>query len=136
MLVTVYRAWRAMLLPVVILAAFGLSGCAGVLPVVERVPSRTLVAPADSVLGSVAKDAGVKPGESGVWPMPQAAFALDARVALIEHASVSVDLQYYLLADDSTGHAILRALRDAARRGVRVRLLVDDLYTGLSLIHI
>ena len=39
-------------------------------------------------------------------------------------------MQTYLLGDDSIGHQILRALRDAAQRGVRVRLLVDDLYTA------
>ncbi|HKX39612.1 MAG TPA: phospholipase D-like domain-containing protein, partial [Burkholderiaceae bacterium] len=107
-----------------------LGGCAGVLPKVERVPSRALVAPPTTPLASVKRDAALEPGQSGVWPLQQAAFALDARLALIEQATTSIDLQYYLIGDDSTGHAILRALRDAARRGVRVRLLVDDLYTA------
>ena len=61
--------------------------------------------------------------------MLQGAYALDARLTMIENARTSLDLQYYLLADDSTGRPILRALRDAALRGVRVRLLLDDLYT-------
>ena len=121
---------RLIVATLALLATLLLGGCAGVLPQVERVPSRAMVAPAASPLASIAPDAGVKPGESGVWPLLQAAFALDARLALIENATTSIDLQYYLIADDSTGHAILRALRDAARRGVRVRLLVDDLYTG------
>jgi putative cardiolipin synthase len=114
----------------VVIGTLLLGGCAGVLPQVARVPSRTLVAAPATPLASVAHDAGIGAGESGVWPMAQATFALDARLALIEQATTSVDLQYYLIADDSTGHAILRALRDAARRGVRVRLLVDDLYTA------
>ena len=42
----------------------------------------------------------------------------------------AIDAQYYHVHDDEAGHALLRALRDAARRGVRVRLLVDDLYSG------
>ena len=41
----------------------------------------------------------------------------------------SLDVQYYLIQNDRTGRLLLRNLRDAARRGVRVRLLVDDLYT-------
>lgn len=120
-------AWTALLL---CCATLLLGGCAGVLPQVERVPSRVLVAPPDTPIASIARDAGVAPGESGLWPIPQATYALDARLALIEQAHTSLDLQYYLIADDSTGHAILRAARDAARRGVRVRLLVDDLYTA------
>jgi putative cardiolipin synthase len=41
----------------------------------------------------------------------------------------SLDVQYYLIANDRTGRLFMRNLRDAALRGVRVRLLVDDLYT-------
>jgi len=55
---------------------------------------------------------------------------MDARLALIRMAQHSVDVQYYLLQNDVTGHTLVRALRDAALRGVRVRLLVDDLYTA------
>jgi len=121
---------RPLLFAIGLLAALLLGGCAGVLPKVERVPTHVQVAAPDTPLASIAREARIGSEESGLWPMHQAAFALDARLALIEHATTSIDLQYYLIADDSTGHAILRALRDAARRGVRVRLLVDDLYTG------
>src|SRR5206468_389570 len=41
----------------------------------------------------------------------------------------SLDVQYYLVQNDMTGRLLMRNLRDAALRGVRVRLLVDDLYT-------
>jgi putative cardiolipin synthase len=57
---------------------------------------------------------------------------MDARLTLARQAETSLDLQYYLLQNDVTGHALLRAVRDAALRGVRVRLLVDDLYTDQS----
>ena len=121
---------RSLLVAVGLLAALLLGGCAGVLPKIDRVPTHVQIAPPQTPLASIAREARIGSEESGLWPIPQAAFALDARLALIEHATTSIDLQYYLIADDSTGHAILRALRDAARRGVRVRLLVDDLYTG------
>lgn len=55
---------------------------------------------------------------------------LNARLVLLRNARQSLDLQYYHLHDDASGRLILRELRDAARRGVRVRLLLDDLYTG------
>ena len=42
----------------------------------------------------------------------------------------SLDVQYYLLQNDDVGRRLLRELRDAAARGVRVRLIVDDLYNG------
>ena len=106
-----------------------LSACASVLPQVERRPSASLAGAPGSALVTVARDAGVPDGASGVWPIPQANFALDTRLAMIAAATRSLDLQSYLIADDATGRTILRALRDAAARGVRVRVLVDDLYT-------
>ena len=118
-----------------LVAALGLfatlliTGCAGVLPQVQRTPSVALVAPADAVLPAAVHDAKLPEDASGVWPLLQASYAFDARLALIANATTSIDLQYYLVADDSTGRILLRALRDAALRGVRVRLLVDDLYT-------
>jgi cardiolipin synthase C len=111
----------------VLLLAAG--GCATSLPVVERAPSYVLRAPAEAPLSRLAEDAGIAPGKSGAYPLVQAAFALDARLALIEAARVSLDLQYYEVADDGIGHAVLRGLRDAARRGVQVRLLIDDIHT-------
>ncbi|RYY87233.1 MAG: phospholipase D family protein, partial [Comamonadaceae bacterium] len=55
--------------------------------------------------------------------------ALDARLHLLRGARRSLDLQYYHLHNDATGRLALRELRNAAQRGVRVRLLLDDLYT-------
>ena len=111
-------------------AALLLAGCAGTLPQVERTPSQARIAAPGTVLVEAVRAANLPADESGVWPLLQANFALDARLALIANASTSLDLQYYLIADDPTGRSILRALREAALRGVRVRLLVDDLYTN------
>jgi phosphatidylserine/phosphatidylglycerophosphate/cardiolipin synthase-like enzyme len=118
----------ARLLLVTLVLGF-LAGCASLPSGVERVPSKMLAAPADAPLARVAADAGIPFGLSGFWPMPQSSFALDARLALIRSARSSIDLQYYLIGNDTIGRLILRELRDAAARGVRVRLLVDDLYT-------
>jgi putative cardiolipin synthase len=67
-------------------------------------------------------------GESGFRLMLGLA-SMDTRLALLRGAQRSLDLQYYHLHNDATGRLILRELRNAAQRGVRVRLLVDDLYT-------
>ncbi len=73
---------------------------------------------------------GSMQGQSGFRLLPLGTHPLDARLQLVQRAQASLDLQYYHFADDSTGRALLRALRDAAARGVRVRVLIDDLYTG------
>ena len=61
--------------------------------------------------------------------MPHGFYSLDARIELARRAQHSLDLQYYHIHNDKTGRLLLRNVRDAALRGVRVRLLVDDLYT-------
>ncbi|WP_326544305.1 phospholipase D-like domain-containing protein [Pseudorhodoferax sp.] len=68
------------------------------------------------------------PGLSGFRLLPGPAFAFDARLTLAREARHALDLQYYLFRGDAPGRALLRALREAAARGVRVRLLVDDLH--------
>ena len=100
------------------------------LPQRERTPSFARPAVTETPLGSVARDASIPPTQSGVRALSQAAFALDARMAMIEQAQVSLDVQYYVIGNDTTGRMLLRALRDAARRGVRVRLLLDDMHTA------
>src|SRR5512138_1985257 len=58
--------------------------------------------------------------------------AFNTRIALARRATRSLDLQYYVVAGDATGRGLLRELRDAAARGVRVRLLVDDLHAAID----
>jgi hypothetical protein len=53
--------------------------------------------------------------------------ALLSRVVLAEKARQSIDLQTYIFEDDDTGRLVAQALLKAADRGVRVRLLVDDI---------
>src|SRR5574337_298548 len=67
--------------------------------------------------------------QSGLRLLAGGEHAFDARVALARHAVHTLDAQYYLLAPDTAGRQFLRELRDAAKRGVRVRLLVDDLHS-------
>jgi cardiolipin synthase C len=116
-----------------------LTGCAGLPSVPEQAHSRAEHSSADTLLGRFALQAGLPPGDSGIQSMPQAEYALAARIELIRRAQRSIDLQTYQIGHDGVGRAILKELRDAARRGVRVRLLVDDFYTlGLDrpLLHL
>jgi phosphatidylserine/phosphatidylglycerophosphate/cardiolipin synthase-like enzyme len=53
--------------------------------------------------------------------------ALLARINLIRSATTSIDLQTYIYDEDDAGRMVLDELLAAARRGVRVRLLVDQL---------
>jgi putative cardiolipin synthase len=69
-------------------------------------------------------------GYCGIRLIGSGSEALQARLALIEGATRSLDLQAYQFKDGATGRALMRALRDAAARGVRVRVLVDDLYNA------
>ena len=55
--------------------------------------------------------------------------SLAARLALADEAQLSIDTQYYLIKDDLVGYVFVGALLDAADRGVRVRLLLDDIFT-------
>lgn len=66
------------------------------------------------------------PGKTGVFPLADGKDALASRLELIERAQNSIDAQYYIWHDDTSGILLLDALRNAAARGVRVRLLLDD----------
>ncbi len=55
--------------------------------------------------------------------------ALAIRVHLIRAAQRSIDIQTYIFADDDAGRLIVAELVEAARRGVRVRVLSDQLFT-------
>ncbi len=67
-----------------------------------------------------------RPGLSGVRALSDGREAFEARMALAEAAEFSLDVQYYIWAMDLSGTLLLDALRRAADRGVRVRLLLDD----------
>ena len=70
------------------------------------------------------------PGESGFDILRYGHNAFSLRLAMIEMAEKSIDLQVYIWAADETGWIMAERLIKAADRGVRVRLLVDDLGFG------
>ena len=125
------RLARAPWLLLLGLALLLLGGCAGLPAGVERKPSVAITDGTDTMLGRLVAAAS-PPGQglSGFRLLPMPQYSLHARIELARRAQRSIDVQYYLVQNDETGRYLLRTLRDAADRGVRVRLLVDDLYTA------
>src|SRR5690349_13382899 len=121
------------LLAVLMLLALLAGGCATRLPTVDRDKTASEAipaAPGTTLSKIVANSIPDKDAHSGFRLMPLGSFSFDTRIQLAKRAQVSLDVQYYHFETDETGRWLLRALRDAADRGVRVRLLVDDFYTG------
>jgi putative cardiolipin synthase len=67
------------------------------------------------------------PNESAFWLVDRADFSLDARLALVDNAVTSLDLQYFIWEKDASSWLFARRVIRAADRGVRVRILIDDL---------
>lgn len=124
-------AGRVGLALAVSMALLALSACS-TLPSVDRAALASAAIPlSDSTaLGRIASSYRPAPDHSGFRLMPLGSYSLDTRVQLAQRAQASLDLQYYHLQNDESGRWLMRALRDAALRGVRVRLLLDDYYTS------
>lgn len=92
-----------------------------------RTESTALPISAETALGAAILPAMARhPGTSGVHPLRYGPDAFAARAVLARAAEQSIDAQYYIWQTDATGLMLLDDLRQAAERGVRVRLLVDD----------
>lgn len=66
-------------------------------------------------------------GRSGVYVLDSASEALLARAWLADNARKSIEVQYFIWSTDNIGILAAEALLRAAERGVRVRVIVDDL---------
>lgn len=85
----------------------------------------------DTYLGrSIAGLAEAHPGQAGFYPVTDSIDALAIRLLMAKRAERSIDAQYYLIKRDVVGMLFIGALLEAADRGVRVRLLVDDIFTS------
>jgi len=70
------------------------------------------------------------PGKTGAIMIPDGLDAFAARAMSARQAGRSLDLQYYIWHDDLTGHLLMYEAWKAAERGVRVRMLLDDINTS------
>jgi len=66
---------------------------------------------------------------AGFVPLEDGVDALAMRLLLAERAERTIDAQYFLIHDDVVGRVFIESLLRAADRGVRVRLLIDDIHT-------
>jgi len=120
---------RWLLVALAALAAL-VGGCATLPPPEGRVASIAIADTQGTRLGrAVADGIAGHPGKSGVHAMPDARDAFAARVLLAAAAERTIDAQYYIWHADQVGYLLFEALWNAAERGVRVRVLLDDLNT-------
>ena len=109
------------------LALLLLSGCATYRLDVERTPSYAIPADADSSIGrALAPQLAAHPGQSAFSLLQYGSLAFLSRAALADLAERTLDVQYYIYEADDAGVVLVDRLLAAAKRGVRVRLLVDD----------
>ena len=124
---------RALLGGFVLLVSAWLTGCAALPSDVRRPISAALTDNSDTRLGQAVAaraEAATTRNDSGFAMVGSAELAFTSRMTLIRAAQKTLDLQYYAIhADDSTDR-MFAALRDAAGRGVRVRILLDDFNTA------
>lgn len=112
----------------VLLGLLLFGGCATLPENIDRQPSHIFTDTDDSFLGQLFHDEkAAHPDKSGFLLLSNGLDAFVARAVLAQSAERSIDAQYYLFHDDLTGKLLLNQLLEAADRGVRVRLLVDDM---------
>ena len=110
-----------------------LSSCATrtVAPYVRPSPEYAMPAQADGAFSDI--ESAIRtahgPEASGFELLDSNEEGLRWRLALIDSARHSIDVQYYLWYGDAAGRLLAKRLLDAADRGVKVRMLVDDLNT-------
>lgn len=71
----------------------------------------------------------VRAGKQHVTLVEYGEDALKLRIHLIRSAQRYIDVQNFILRNDETGNLFLNELLVAARRGVKVRLLLDQMFT-------
>lgn len=82
---------------------------------------------ADAPLRFLDDQVAAHPGQSGSYVLDTGDEALIARAWLTDHAERTLDVQYFIWSTDNVGILAAEALLRAAERGVKVRVIVDDL---------
>ncbi|MGA2188294.1 MAG: phospholipase D family protein [Steroidobacteraceae bacterium] len=111
-------------------AALWLAGCVSLPQHVQKYPSEALARPDITTLGRRVEHAAGGRNLSGIRLLTSGDEALASLIALADHAERTLDIQYYIIHEDDSARLLLHHLRLAAGRGVRVRVLVDDLNTA------
>lgn len=128
-----HTGWRALQGLAMAFAALWIAGCASLPSEVDRPVSTALANPAETRLGSLVAARAAKAGtrnDSGFALVGDAELAFTSRMTLIKAAQKTLDIQYYAIFADETTERMFDALREAAGRGVRIRILLDDFNTS------
>ena len=110
-----------------------LGGCVSMPLDYPKVPTTALTDTADTSLAS--ESAVWRDGQlqgNGFYSLSKGKDAFGARLALMKQAERSIDAQYFLMKPDNAGLVFTNKLMEAADRGVRVRLLLDDIFTTVD----
>jgi phosphatidylserine/phosphatidylglycerophosphate/cardiolipin synthase-like enzyme len=121
------KSWIGPLLAVVCVAA---AGCASLPRHVAKFRSEALHDPRSTTLGGIVARGEAGRNLSAIRLLASGDEAFASLVALADRAERTLDVQYYIITQDESARIFLRHLRAAAERGVRVRILVDDLNTA------
>ena len=107
--------------------AAAMAACSSLRPDFAKHPSSALP-PATGTTSAryIAAELSQRGEQSGFRLLTRSTNALMSRIALADHAKQSIDLQYYIFQNDATGRLLAQRLLAAADRGVRVRMLLDD----------
>lgn len=128
-------SFRSGMLALALALTLGLAGCATLPEHVPRGPPGHAAPPQPGgALADLENGLSSKLGaDSSAW------HALDAnedafrwRLALVDSARHTLDLQYYFWWEDETGQLLMKHVIDAADRGVKVRIILDDITTLLK----
>lgn len=124
MVLTTFRAFWAV-------CALGLASACTYVPFDEhRTPSLSLSATQDhSLHPSVSQRLGAELSKTAYFELDNGTDALGARLRMIEAAETSIDIATFLVKPDTAGKLIANRLLAAADRGVKVRFLLDDVFT-------
>ena len=126
-----WHRWTCALL--LCLGSLWLAGCAQLPQQVQRTPSSALAQPEATPLGQLLarqrQQAGT-PYHSAFVLLGGAEAAYTSRLALVQAAQKTLDIQYYAIHADASTARLLEEVARAAARGVRVRILLDDFHSA------
>jgi len=125
---------EAIIVPVSVawVCLLALGGCASLPDNSTRTASWHYTDTDNTVLGMLVEERAPAhaAGDSGYLLLPDGLDAFVARAALAQVAERSIDAQYYMWHADEVGELLAYQMLMAADRGVRVRLLLDDIDQG------
>lgn len=109
------------------------SGCVSIPLDHPKTPTTALTNTTDTYLAR--ESATWRDGQlqgNGFYSLSKGQDAFGARLVLMNRAERSIDAQYFLMKPDNAGLVFTNKLMEAADRGVRVRLLLDDIFTTVD----